>query len=283
MKLDIVNLSENIKKDAFSVIINGIHRENNFNNFIFSYGPGKKDYIFTAPMMIEGYTKSIRYYREKDLNSNNHAVKKIMEVIRTYPTLINVRETVILLDICKWKKLCEDKGITDKFIEETRKIHGDDIANEYTKFKNKKHIRLDWWFPDYYVNLEHDGTKYHNPTRDMVRDEYLRSIIPDIQIKRVKDYTDKKIINLKIILEDMIKQPKKPPLIFRYENYIYQHYLNIHSNALRILDFWHYKKNIPYGEIYNTIKGKYPDDEYEVMLVEREFQKALNPYRCDKE
>ena len=190
-----------------------------YNDKIFSYGDYNiyiSKYIFKSKKIIKDKKKKIndinvRDLRNCELKKNNKCVKSIVQDIYGVFNhgLLFEKEVVVLIEDREFylkccKKIVDllDSGTLTKSERE-----------ECLKHLNKTHFRLDLYNPDYGINIEHDGSKYHekeiNKLFDESRDLYLKTIYPNMIIIRVLDY----MIYIKSTKEYYVDVSKKDELI----------------------------------------------------------------------
>ena len=251
-------------EDIYKAVLHNIKRENNYNKFVFSYGSTK--FLNISPLFIESGIwkintkkkyygkdwKSIKEFREEQINQSNKPVQEICRLIDTYfSDLIYIREAVIILEDRElWNRLCDKEELTEEFVE--------------CKFRNKQWIQLDWFFPEYGLDLEHDGTLWHNRVCDNVRDEYIKEKFSEIKIKRLVDFKDnskKDLLNLKTILSSL-RDKLESPIIFDYTDYVVKSFIDSYITELTLINIWHYKKGLNFDELDNKISTYF---NYEVM------------------
>ena len=118
--------------------------------------------------------------------------------------------------------------------------------------------------PEYGLNLEHDGTLWHNKICDNVRDEYIKEKFSEIKIKRLVDFKDnskKDLLNLKTILSSL-RDKLESPIIFDYTDYVVKSFIDSYITELTLINIWHYKKGLNFDELDNKISTYF---NYEVM------------------
>lgn len=253
--------------DIYKVVLHNIKRENNYNKFVFSYGSTK--FLNISPLFIESGIwklntkkkyygkewKSIKDFVEEQINQSNIPVREMCRIIDTdFPDLIYIREAVIILeDRNLWEKLCDNEELTEEFREWINKKEENSLR--WCQFRKQQWIQLDWFFPEYGLDLEHDGTLFHNRVCDNVRDQYIKEKYNNIRIERISDFknnSDNKKLELKNILSSL-KIKLEKPIIFDFTDYVVKSFIDSFIIELTIINIWHYKKEVDFDELKNKI------------------------------
>jgi len=268
-------------EDIYKVVLYNIKRENNYNKFVFSYGSTK--FLNISPLFIESGIwkidtkkkyygkewKSIKEFREEQINQSNKPVQEICRLIDTYfPSLVYIREAIIIIEDKElWDKLCDKEELTEEFIKWVN-IKNNSI--EWCRFRNKQWIQLDWFFPEYGLDLEHDGTFWHNRVCDNVRDEYIKEKYSKIKIERLvnfKDNNKKDLLNLKNILSRLKRLNE--PIIFNFTDYVVKSFIESHITELTLINTFCYKgivKGVNFNNFLDIIsKLSYCKKNYEEL------------------
>ena len=264
--IEFPRFEEKFIEDIYKVVLHNIKRENNYNKFVFSYGSTK--FLNISPLFIESGVwklntkkryygeeyKSIKEFRNDQINKSNKPVESICRLIDTYfSNLIYFREAVVILDDRElWDILCDREELTEGFGDWINKKNND---YEWCKFRKKQWIQLDWFFPEYGLDLEHDGTRWHNRFCDNVRDSYIKEKYKNIKIERLVDFKNnskKDLTNLKNILSSL-KIKLEKPIIFDFTDYVVKSFIESYIMELTQINIWHYKKGIDFDELKNKV------------------------------
>lgn len=251
-------------EDIYKVILYNITRENKYNKFVFSYGSTK--FLNISPLFIESGIwkietkkkyygkewKSIKDFVDDQIKQSNKPVKEICRLIDIYfPELVYFREAVIVIEDRElWERLCDNEELTEEYVEWVNKSNND---KKWCQFRLKQWIQLDWFFPEYGLNLEHDGTLWHNRICDNVRDKYIKEKYNNIRIERIIDFKEnskksiKKLSAILISLKDKLDNP----IIFDYTDYVVKSFINSYITELTLINIWHYKKNVSFDDMIN--------------------------------
>ena len=274
-------------EDIYKVVLHNIKRENNYNKFVFSYGSTK--FLNISPLFIESGIwkmntkkkyygnewKSIKNFVEEQINQSNIPVREISRIIDTYfPDLIYIREAVIVLeDRVLWENLCDKEELTEEFKEW---VNIKDNSSVWCQFRKKNWIQLDWFFPEYGLDLEHDGTKWHNRTCDNVRDQYIKEKYNNIRIERIIDFknnSNNKKLELKNILSSL-KNKLEKPIIFDFTDYVVKSFINSFITELTLINLWHYKKGVNFDELKDKI-NKYSCNYDDLLKLITLFKESV--------
>lgn len=224
-----------------------------YNDKIFSYGKYSifitKHYYITKKIVKDKNKKinkiDVKHLRDSDLlpstskkiTGNNKSTRTLIEDIKVEfnDKLHFEKEVVVHIDQNIMQNLTKD--LIDL-------INSGELSSEdYRKFVNKSHFRLDFYNSEYGINIEHDSS-YHNNYLDEIRDKYLKIKFPDIIIIRVTNYmkNDKEknyMVDVKekdklmAKLKEIVSKPKLPqPLLIDFREEIFIEYFK--QNFLKL-------------------------------------------------
>lgn len=218
-------------------------KENRYNNYSFSY-TGQSGEVYLFPQRIQyddgsGWGKgTIKHFREHTLLKSNGQINSMEKFIRQeFPHFKFDKEVLVWIHNRKlWRRICKKYGLEDteesigKLCYKYQKVP----AEEFIKFLRKRYLSLDEYDPFYHLNLEHDGSGWHEvEIFDLIRDEFLRTSYPSLKIERIEafDNSQDKQNEVRIIL-GKYKDPLTFPLVFRFEDEIVEQQLNDKKDVL---------------------------------------------------
>ena len=250
-------------------------KENRYNEFEFSY-TYRSGVVYVFPLYIEKLDgtmgKSIKLHRESELiKSKSQVVVKLENFCyyRGYRYVFD-REVLVWLIKEKWLEVCKRFGLEDT-PESIMRICYDyptKCRNDVENILHKRYIMLDLFDPIRGINIEHDGSKYHekDDIGDKIRDEYLKEIYPNIIIKRIRDFDEGSYIKTNDFSKFLLTHENRilnTPLIFNFSD--------------RIVNREFYRNKLELDMIYEKLKMGWQLSQIKLPLAYNlsEFRKKL--------
>ena len=236
-------------------------QENRYNQHCFSYtGDSKIVHVFPFYIMkFDGSSmgKSIKLHRESELtNIKSQTTVKLRNFCycRGYRYRFD-REVLVWIIRSKWLDVCKKFGLEDtpESIMRACYDYPNKCRNDVERILHKRYIMLDLLDPIRGVNIEHDGSKYHDKDDigDKIRDEYLREVYPELIIKRVRDFDENSATKISDFSEFLFRNENRildHPMSFDFSEQVLDRELCHHQVELKMI-----LENLKTGKQLNQI------------------------------
>lgn len=181
-------------------------------------------------------------WRKDQLTKPNKAARGVGNILYDLD-LKTLKEKSYTVNKKVWKEIYKKVKNSKEF-----KIASENIDHPYhestVKFSecyNKGWISLDFFCYEYGINIEHDGSGYHDHFKDVVRDSYLKDYENIHQIYRIVDYTKKQELSVKNRIKNLVskskyQKPKPNPNILTVINYTVKQFIIKYDEFLGYLD-----------------------------------------------
>lgn len=257
-------------------------KENRYNAWIFSY-TGPSGLVYSSPRKKRW--PSGKQDKRDLMNDRHNALQK--EYTKPLKEIENFnlgygyefcfdREVIVLIENTKkWQEVLEKYGLTyssiPKFEEKYKSLRLK--KNYFRSVLDKRYFRLDLYDPYRHLNLEHDGSKFHISEIDKARDEYLKTLYPDLCIERILDYDERKLdkkLELKAIFDSRKNRVYQSPLVFRYSRWVIGQQLQEYES-----DLMYISECLKEGCRLENIKN-----DLALKILHYTRQNPLKPYIC---